>query len=238
MRGGTRSSRHELVLQSGPLHDRVVDVMSSQHRSRGAVAPFGRSNRFDEIDNYSYRYDSRKSPGPVYSSCTSLNSTFNKQSTLMTNSSELRRRPHDTTPHRDTSHVSESRVQDLRRKLSDRRVLIELESKRMWASRGDRYAVATLPSFRSAIIMSNIDANPAEIDALYESFPSHSTWYSIISTLRRESKQDRPKTTCSSASRCGSRRGNDLRPKVPFLISSKEGARSKIGSLLKFSHSK
>ena len=46
------------------------------------------------------------------------------------NSSELRR-PHDTTPHRDTSHVSESRVQDLRRKLSDRRVLIELESKRM-----------------------------------------------------------------------------------------------------------
>jgi hypothetical protein len=130
-----------------------------------------------------------------------------------------------------------SRVQDLRRELSDRRVLIELESKRMWASRGDRYAVATLPSFRSAIIISNIDASPAEIDALYESFPSDSTWYSIISTLRRESKQDRPKTTCSSASRCGSRRGNDLRPQVPFLISSKEGARSKIGSLLKFSHS-
>ena len=156
----------------------------SQHRSRGAVAPFGRSNRFDEIDNYSYRYDSRKSPGPVYSSCTSLNSTFNNESTLM-NSSELRR-PHDTTPHRDTSHVSESRVQDLRRELSDRRVLIELESKRMWASRGDRYAVATLPSFRSAIIMSNIDASPAEIDALYESFPSDSTWYVVFEREARE----------------------------------------------------
>ena len=184
MRGGTRSSRHELVLRSGPLHDSVEDVMSSQHRSRGAVAPFGRSNRFDEIDNYSYRYDSRKSPGPVYSSCTSLNSTFNNESTLM-NSSELRR-PHDTTPHRDTSHVSESRVQDLRRKLSDRRVLIELESKRMWASRGDRYAVATLPSFRSAIIMSNIDASPAEIDGLYESFPSDSTWYVVFEREARE----------------------------------------------------
>ena len=44
--------------------------------------------------------------------------------------------------------------------VADRRVLIELESKRMWASRGDRYAVATLPSFRSTIIMSSIDVPP------------------------------------------------------------------------------
>ena len=39
---------------------------------------------------------------------------------------------------------------------------------KMLQSRGDRYAVATLPSFRSVIIMmSRIDANPVEIDALY-----------------------------------------------------------------------
>jgi len=242
VKGGTRPSRHELVLESrssssGGGHYDVVPPPQKQSMmmmNTSGVGPFGKSNRFDEFDEYSYHYDSRKSPGPVYSSYTSLNSTFNNNKNGTNKRRRQQQQKQSMIRHRDTSMVSEDRIQELRRELSDRGILISLESKRMVASR-DRYAVATLPSFRSVIIMSNIDVSPAEIDALYESFPLGSTWYDIISTLRLESKRDRPKTSCSSASRCVSRRGNNLRPKVPFLIRSKEGARTKIHSLLKFS---